>query len=217
MTPTMSIRSFNIGFIILLVLLSLDMCLANNSEEAIFLKDKSQTSGIDFVHYAPRPRWCEIGPSVVGAATNEGLSLVFEEEKEYWKSNNRLLTMDEFANVHLIKMNGSGGAWIDFDKDGDWELYLVNCQGEEKITNALYENLGNGKFLKVFNSGAEDDGEGMAVSVADYNNDGYPDIFITNYGNFKLLRNNGNKTFSNVSDLAFPDGIKDWWYGGSTW
>ena len=211
MTPTMSIRSFNIGFIILYVLLSLDMCLANNSEEAIFLKDKSQTSGIDFVHYAPRPRWCEIGPSVVGAATNEGLSLVFEEEKEYWKSNNRLLTMDEFANVHLIKMNGSGGAWIDFDKDGDWDLYLVNCQGEEKITNALYENLGNGKFLKVFNSGAEDDGEGMAVSVADYNNDGYPDIFITNYGNFKLLRNNGNKTFSNVSDLAFPDGIKDWW------
>ena len=152
MTPTMSIRSFNIGFIILYVLLSLDMCLANNSEEAIFLKDKSQTSGIDFVHYAPRPRWCEIGPSVVGAATNEGLSLVFEEEKEYWKSNNRLLTMDEFANVHLIKMNGSGGAWIDFDKDGDWDLYLVNCQGEEKITNALYENLGNGKFLKVFNS-----------------------------------------------------------------
>ena len=206
----MSIRSFNIGFIILYVLLSLDMCLVNNSEEAIFLKDKSQTSGIDFVHYAPRPRWCEIGPSVVGAATNEGLSLVFEEEKEYWKSNNRLLTMDEFANVHLIKMNGSGGAWIDFDKDGDWDLYLVNCQGEEKITNALYENLGNGKFLKVFNSGAEDDGEGMAVSVADYNNDGYPDIFITNYGNFKLLRNNGNKTFSNVSDLAFPDGIKDW-------
>ena len=188
MTPTMSIRLFNIGFIILYVLLSLDMCLANNSEEAIFLKDKSQTSGIDFVHYAPRPRWCEIGPSVVGAATNEGLSLVFEEEKEYWKSNNRLLTMDEFANVHLIKMNGSGGAWIDFDKDGDWDLYLVNCQGEEKITKALYENLGNGKFLKVFNSGAEDDGEGMAVSVADYNNDGYPDIFITNYYKYMIDR-----------------------------
>ena len=187
MTPTIPIRSFNIVFIIILqIILSWEICFANNSEEVIFLKDKSQTSGIDFVHYAPRPRWCEIGPSVVGAATNEGLSLVFEEEKEYWKSNNRLLTMDEFANVHLIKMNGSGGAWIDFDKDGDWDLYLVNCQGEESITNALYENLGNGKFLKLSDSGAEDDGEGMAVSVADYNNDGYPDIFITNYGNFKL-------------------------------
>ena len=125
--------------------------------------------------------------------------------------------MDEFANVHLIKMNGSGGAWLDFDIDGDWDLYLVNCQGEDNITNSLYENLGNGKFIKVNNSGTEDDGEGMAVSIADYNNDGYPDIFITNYGNFKLLRNNGNKTFSNISETAFPEGIKDWWYGGSTW
>ena len=211
-------KCFKIGFIsIFQISLSLTVCIANNAEEVIFLKDRSKDSGIDFIHYAPRPRWCEIGPSVVGAATNEGLSLVFDEEREFWKSNNRLLTMDEFANVHLIKMNGSGGAWLDFDIDGDWDLYLVNCQGEDNITNSLYENLGNGKFIKVNNSGTEDDGEGMAVSIADYNNDGYPDIFITNYGNFKLLRNNGNKTFSNISETAFPEGIKDWWYGGSTW
>ena len=218
MTTATLQKCFKIGFIsIFQVSLSLTVCIANNAEEIIFLKDRSEDSGIDFIHYAPRPRWCEIGPSVVGAATNEGLSLVFDEEREFWKSNNRLLTMDEFANVHLIKMNGSGGAWLDFDIDGDWDLYLVNCQGEENITNSLYENLGNGKFIKVNNSGTEDDGEGMAVSIADYNNDGYPDIFITNYGNFKLLRNNGNKTFSNISETAFPEGIKDWWYGGSTW
>ena len=218
MTTATLQKCFKIGFIsIFQISLSLTVCIANNVEEIIFLKDRSEDSGIDFIHYAPRPRWCEIGPSVVGAATNEGLSLVFDEEREFWKSNNRLLTMDEFANVHLIKMNGSGGAWLDFDKDGDWDLYLVNCQGEESITNSLYENLGNGKFIKVNNSGTEDDGEGMAVSIADYNNDGYPDIFITNYGNFKLLRNNGNKTFSNISETAFPEGIKDWWYGGSTW
>ena len=218
MTTATLQKCFKIGFIsIFQISLSLTVCIANNAEEIIFLKDRSEDSGIDFIHYAPRPRWCEIGPSVVGAATNEGLSLVFDEEREFWKSNNRLLTMDEFANVHLIKMNGSGGAWLDFDKDGDWDLYLVNCQGEENITNSLYENLGNGKFIKVNNSGTEDDGEGMAVSIADYNNDGYPDIFITNYGNFKLLRNNGNKTFSNISETAFPEGIKDWWYGGSTW
>ena len=218
MTTATLQKCFKIGFIsIFQISLSLTVCIANNAEEIIFLKDRSEDSGIDFIHYAPRPRWCEIGPSVVGAATNEGLSLVFDEEREFWKSNNRLLTMDEFANVHLIKMNGSGGAWLDFDIDGDWDLYLVNCQGEDNITNSLYENLGNGKFIKVNNSGTEDDGEGMAVSIADYNNDGYPDIFITNYGNFKLLRNNGNKTFSNISETAFPEGIKDWWYGGSTW
>ena len=192
--------------------------LVNGMDGQIYLVDKTNDSGIDFVHYAPRPRWCEIGPSVVGAATNEGLNLVFEEEREFWKSNDRLLTLDEFANIHLIKMNGSGGAWIDYDLDEDWDLYLVNCQGEENnITNTLYENIGNGKFIRTSNTGSEDAGEGMSVSVADYDNDGDPDLFVTNYGDFKLFRNNGNKTFSDVSSIAFPEGIKDSWYGGSTW
>ena len=91
------------GLIISLVLASnFNICLSGESRESIYLQDNSQNSGIDFVHFAPRPRWCEIGPSVVGAATNEGLSLVFQEEGEFWKSNGRLLTMDEFANMHLI-------------------------------------------------------------------------------------------------------------------
>ena len=184
---------------------------------SIKLIDMPSSSGIDFIHYAPRPRWCEIGPTVVGTATNEGLNLVFEQEKEYWKSNGRLMSMDEFANIHLIKMNGSGAAWIDYDRDGDWDLYLVNCQGDASITNVLYENMGNGKFSKVNKSGAEDDGEGMAVSSADYNNDGFPDLFVTNYGNFKLYKNNKNKTFSDVTQEAFHGGVEDKWYGGSAW
>ena len=187
------------------------------SKTSIILKDNTSNSGIDFIHFAPRPRWCEIGPAVVGMATNEELNLVFDEEGEFWNSNGRLLTLDEFANVHLIKMNGSGGAWLDYDKDGDWDLYLMNCQGGEDVTNSLFQNLGNGQFSRVMDSGAEDEGEGMAASVADYNNDGYPDLFITNYGNFKLLKNNGDNTFSDVSENAFPGGIKDWWYGGSAW
>ena len=197
------------------------LCLFSKSDgqvlSSILLVDKSDKAGIDFVHFAPRPRWCEIGPTVVGTATNEGLSLVFEQEKEYWKSNGRLMTLDEFANVHLIKMNGSGAAWLDYDKDGDWDLYLVNCQGDESVTNALYENIGNGKFVHSTNTGAEDNGEGMAVSTADYNNDGFPDLLVTNYGNFKLFQNNGDKTFSDITEKAFPGDIKDWWYGGSSW
>tara|TARA_B100001250_G_scaffold300410_1_gene262103 strand:- start:265 stop:2106 length:1842 start_codon:yes stop_codon:yes gene_type:complete len=211
-----SSRSLNSSFI-----LGILLCLFSNSDgqvlSSILLVDKSDKAGIDFVHFAPRPRWCEIGPTVVGSATNEGLSLVFEQEKEYWKSNGRLMTLDEFANIHLIKMNGSGAAWLDYDKDGDWDLYLVNCQGDESVTNALYENIGNGKFAHSTNTGAEDDGEGMAVSTADYNNDGFPDLLVTNYGNFKLFHNNGDKTFSNITEKAFPEDIKDLWYGGSSW
>ena len=218
MSNAITIQVLKIAIVYLIIILPTESNLTTGMDNEIYLKDKTDDSGIDFIHYAPRPRWCEIGPSVVGAATNEGLDLVFKEEREFWKSNKRLLTMDEFANIHLIKMNGSGGAWIDYDLDGDWDLYLVNCQGEENnITNAFYENIGNGKFIRAINTGSEDIGEGMSVSVADYDNNGYPDLFITNYGNFKLFRNNGDKTFTDVSSIAFPDGIKDWWYGGSTW
>ena len=207
---------FNIFFSLSILFLSTTGIKAQITS-TISLRDRSVAAGINFVHYAPRPRWCEVGPTVVGSATNEGLSLVFEQEKEYWKSNGRLMTLDEFANIHLIKMNGSGGAWFDYDRDGDWDLYLVNCQGDASITNALYENHGNGKFSRIESSGSEDDGEGMAVSAADYNNDGYPDLLVSNYGNFKLFQNNGDKTFSDVSTIAFPEGIKDLWYGGSAW
>ena len=96
--------------------------LSAQEKTKIFFKDVLNESRIDFVHYAPRPRWCEIGPTVQGVATNEGLNLVFQEEKEYWKSGDRLLTMEEFANLHLIKMNSSGAGWLDFDRDGDWDL-----------------------------------------------------------------------------------------------
>ncbi len=208
------IKYISIKFLFIILIIS---DLYSQIKSSMLLVDNTFKSGIDFIHYAPRPRWCEIGPSVVGSATNEELNLIFNEEEEFWNSNGRLLTLDEFANVHLIKMNGSGGAWIDFDKDGDWDLYLINCQGDSKITNSLFENQGGGVFARVLNSGVEDNGEGMAASVADYNNDGYSDLFITNYGNFKLFKNNGDKTFSDVTINAFPEGINDWWYGGSAW
>ena len=130
---------------------------AMEEESLIRFEDHRARAGIDFVHHAPRPRWCEIGPTVSGAATNEGLELIFQEGKEFWKSNDRLLTLEEFAHLHLIKMNGSGGAWLDYDRDGDWDLYLVNGQGPGDMTNALYENLGGKSFRRIL-SGAEDPG-----------------------------------------------------------
>ena len=78
-------------YILLMIILNVinhNIAFAQQST-SIKLKDLAGSSGIDFIHYAPRPRWCEIGPTVVGAATNEGLNLVFEQEKEYWKSNGR--------------------------------------------------------------------------------------------------------------------------------
>ena len=84
---------------------------------AIRLTDVREEAGIDFEHYGERHRWCEIGPQVQGVATNEEIPIgLFEDPFE-------------FANRHLIRMNGSGCAWIDVENDGDYDLYLVNGAG----------------------------------------------------------------------------------------
>ena len=185
----------------------------------IHFVDLREKAGIDFEHYGERHRWCEIGPQVRGVATNEELELVISPlGQELWKSMGRALTPEEFVHKHLIRMNGSGASWLDYDRDGDWDLYLVNGQGGENVTNALYENMGDGSFSpRTSECGVLDVGEGMGVSVADFNNDGYPDIFITNYGSFVLYQNDKDGTFTDVTEAAFPDGVEDWWYGGSAW
>ncbi len=160
---------------------------------------------IDFEHFGERHRWCEIGPQVKGVATNEEIMLELFDKPF------------EFAERHLIRMNGSGAAWLDYDNDGDWDLYLVNGAGGENITNALYENDGDGTFtVRRSDAGVLDKGEGMAVSVADYDNDGYTDIFVTNFGGFVLYKNDGDGTFTDVTSKAF-DKVDDIWYGGSAW
>ena len=173
---------------------------------SIRFNDAREEAGINFEHYGERHRWCEIGPQVQGIATNEEIPAdLFEDPFE-------------FANRHLVRMNGSGAAWIDVENDGDYDLYLVNGSGGEETTNALYFNLGDGTFVPQTKAcGVLDDGEGMAVSVADYDNDGFSDMMVMNFGDFKLFHNNGDGTFSDVTAKAFPNGVDEIWYGTSSW
>ncbi|MCZ6689817.1 MAG: CRTAC1 family protein [Planctomycetota bacterium] len=177
--------------------------------------DRLAQAGITFQHFGERYRWCStvVDPSLKGAkglATNEKIDQALFAEPE------------EFAQRHLIRMNGSGAAWIDYDSDGDWDLYLVNGKGEGESgpeTNVLYKNNGDGTFTDVTKGcGAADEGEGMAVCTADYNNDGHTDLFITNYRGFALYRNLGNGKFQEVTKKAFARcPPKEYWYGGATW
>jgi hypothetical protein len=178
----------------------------DHARTLIYFENVLETAGIDFQHYGERHRWCEIGPQVQGIATNEEIMV-------------SLFTNPvEFANRHLIRMNGSGAAWLDFDNDGDWDLYLINGAGGENVTNALYKNDGDGTFtVQTSKCGALDTGEGMAVSAADFNNDGFTDLFVTNFESFLLYKNNGDETFTDVTISAFKGKIKNWWYGGSAW
>ena len=178
---------------------------APNPVSSIRLTDVRGDVGIDFEHYGERHRWCEIGPQVKGIATNEEIPAgLFDNPFE-------------FANRHLVRMNGSGAAWIDIDNDGDYDLYLVNGSGGVETTNALYLNMGDGTFLPQTKScGVLDAGEGMAVSVADYDNDGFSDMMVMNFGDFILFHNNGDGTFSDVTSKAFSN-VDEIWYGTSSW
>ncbi|MBI3426122.1 MAG: CRTAC1 family protein [Acidobacteria bacterium] len=105
---------------------------------------------------------------------------------------------------------GGGAAMFDYDGDGKLDLYLTNSYSvEAALANkprppaALYRNLGNGKFEDVaVKAGVADPGWAMGVSVADYDNDGFDDLYVTCFGPNKLYRNLGNGKFEDVTAKA---------------
>ena len=111
---------------------------------------------------------------------------------------------------HLLDSAGTGAAWIDYDRDGFVDLYIVNSwrmSGStitEKGKNALYRNRGDGTFEDVTDqAGVGGEGHwGAGVAVADYDGDGWPDLLVTNFGPNVLYRNRGDGTFENVAPQA---------------
>ncbi len=116
------------------------------------------------------------------------------------------------AAKHLPETMGSGAAFLDFDQDGWLDVYLVNGapltgRRDDIPDNRLYRNLGNGRFADVTEkSGLDDRSYGMGVAVGDYDNDGRPDLYLTNYGPNRLFRNLGNGSFEDVTARA---GVED--------
>lgn len=94
--------------------------------------------------------------------------------------------------------------WVDYDNDGDLDLYITNGprNGEN---NFFYENLGNGSFQKKSDIALVlDNAPSDGATWGDYNNDGYPDVYIANWWGVKglLYKNNGNKTFTQILNQA---------------
>ena len=128
----------------------------------------------------------------------------------------------------LPEIMGGGVAWFDFDRDGRMDLYAANgavLAGAEvpddiprgpkpalAPTNALWRNLGREFEPCATPSGSADLGYGQGVAVADYDADGFDDLFIANFGVNRLLRNNGDGTFSDVTEEA---GLVDSLWGSS--
>ena len=113
-----------------------------------------------------------------------------------------------------IEASGGGVALFDYNQDGLLDIFApqggpvpgAKTPAEKNFStrNVLYRNNGDGTFTDVtLGSGLEHyTGYGQGVSVADYNNDGWPDLYITAYGGNHLFRNNGNGTFTDVTQTA---------------
>ena len=111
---------------------------------------------------------------------------------------------------YLIETMGAGCGWIDYDQDGLLDLYLVNSaatgmyQPRHTLRSALYRNNGNGTFTDVTEkAGVGAQGLfGMGIAVGDYDNDGYPDLYVAGYDRSILYHNNGDGTFTDVTARA---------------
>ena len=112
-------------------------------------------------------------------------------------------------NRYLPETLGPGCAFLDFDNDGWMDIYFVNSgpcdfwKPPKPIRNALYKNNRDGTFTDVTEKAGVTGGTfGMGVAVADYDNDGWPDIFVTSYGRCILYQNNRDGTFRDVTEKA---------------
>jgi hypothetical protein len=128
------------------------------------------------------------------------------------------------VEVNYIIDSPSGGlALFDYDNDGKLDVYLLNgstmkaMRDEEAAPRAaLFRNLGHFKFEDVTDqAGVANERWGMGVAVGDYNNDGFADLYVSNYGVSRLYKNNGNGTFT---DVAAKLGVaRKGWSTGATW
>ncbi len=99
---------------------------------------------------------------------------------------------------------GSGVALFDYDNDGRLDIYLLQGAGpDSKAKNQLWHQEADGHFTDVSaGSGADITGYGIGVAVGDVNNDGRPDLLVTEYGRIRLLLNDGNGKFHEVATAA---------------
>ena len=136
--------------------------------------------------------------------------------------NARFTSGSEETKKYIIEANGTGVAFIDYDRDGRQDVFLVNgsrLQGFGNAaapTNHLYRNQGNGKFQDVTReSGMARSGWGNGVCVGDIDNDGFEDLYVTYWGKNALFHNVHGK-FSDIAENSGVAGSGKEWSSGCT-
>jgi enediyne biosynthesis protein E4 len=127
------------------------------------------------------------------------------------------------AKDYIVDTPSGGVAIFDYDGDGKPDIYLLNgstfaaMEGKEKPPRAaLFHNLGNWKFEDVTDkAGVANERWGFGVAVGDYDNDGRPDMYVSNFGVSRLYHNNGDGTFTDVAEKL---GVaRKGWSTGASW
>ncbi|MCI4670108.1 MAG: FG-GAP-like repeat-containing protein [Bacteroidia bacterium] len=143
--------------------------------------------------------------AITGDVDNDGYLDIyiahFGGQNVLWRNNGNMtftdITVQAGATSNLIAM---GATFVDFDKDGDLDIYLTH---DGYGPNIMYSNDGKGNFIDVAPGiGADIAAFGMGVDVGDINNDGWPDLYITNLYPNKLLLNKGNGAYQDITDSA---------------
>ena len=118
-------------------------------------------------------------------------------------------TAGKSAEKYLPETTGAGCAFLDYDNDGWMDIYLVNSgrcdfyDPKPPLRNALYRNNRDGTFTDVTEkAGVAAGGYGQGVAIGDYDGDGFPDMYVTQYGRSILYHNNGDGTFTDVTEKA---------------
>jgi enediyne biosynthesis protein E4 len=163
--------------------------------------------------------WKTVSISATPSASKEIFTDITDQAGITWQQFG-----GESKDRFLIETMGGGVAFFDFDNDGLLDILFVNG-GETPhgksplpLRNALYRNLGNGRFENVAVKAGVDKLSfyGMGVTAADFDNDGYQDLYITGYPASALFHSNGDGTFTNVTEKA---GVKNAgkWAAGAAW
>jgi enediyne biosynthesis protein E4 len=149
--------------------------------------------------------------------------VIFEDVSEKAGLTKWTHKMGTPAKDYIIETKGSGVGLIDYDNDGWLDIYIVNGSTVDALTGketpphaALFHNNHDGTFTDVAaKAGVTNDRWGFGVAIADYDNDGWPDIFVSNFGKNRLYHNNHNGTFTDVADKARV--TLGNWSSGATW
>ena len=139
-----------------------------------------------------------------------GGPVLFEDDSEKAGLTHWTHKMGTKDKKYIIETNGSGVGLIDYDNDGWLDIYVVNgstfdaLDGKETPPHAaLFHNNHDGTFTDVAaKAGVTNDRWGFGVAIADYDNDGWPDIYVTNWGKNRLYHNNHDGTFTDVGEKA---------------